>query len=53
MKAPRKLKKKAKKSLEVAHKCKVVIRLVSVEKGIRHWEYKEIKNFKKNKYEKI
>jgi hypothetical protein len=46
MKVPRKLKKKAKRSLELAYKCKITIRLVSVENGIRHWEYKEIKNFK-------
>lgn len=45
MKAPRKLKKKTKKSLEVAHKCKILIRLVNVENGIRYWEYKEIKKF--------
>ena len=40
-KVPRKLKKKTKRSLERAYKCKVrIIRLVDVENGIRHWEYK-------------
>jgi|APGre2960657373_1045057.scaffolds.fasta_scaffold00214_7 hypothetical protein len=46
MKAPRKMKKKAKRGLELAHKCKITIRLVDVENGIRHWEYKEKTNHK-------
>jgi hypothetical protein len=42
MKAPRKLKKKAKRSLERAYKCKVtIIKLIAVENGIRRWDYKQ------------